>query len=436
MVKRKIESTVSVDNEDSQTLNENGETQAKEPNKDGKKRIKNLYRQPTVNELNRLQETENLFNSNLFRLQIEEILQEVKIKEKVEKKFQAWFLVFKDHLQSIEEDDTEYDLSEQALAKRLKVKIPISDKLKKTKCMFKFNKFTNVEIVGSYSLGCSINSKLRIDIQITVPADTYTKNDSINYRYHKKRAAYLAVIASHLKDLNTIEDLKYSSLNGCETKPVLDFKPAGKLGNFVSVRINLVCEQEAYKLHRFSPSRNNLRESWLLSLDNSESNTEIGPPTPYYNNSVLMDLTASENEEYLKEISLKSENLKQAVILLKIWLRQRNLQVSGHIVSMLVAYLVQSKRINNIMSSYQIIRNVWIAIKTSEWDTKGISLHKGDDSPQLQEFLQHFPVVFLDRTGYYNVCWQMCKGTYDALRRECAFSVEMLDNEKIGRAHV
>ncbi|XP_059062073.1 nucleolar protein 6 [Achroia grisella] len=430
MVKRKIDSIISEDN-DTKNLAENGDKQANEPNKDGKKRIKNLYRQPTVNELNRLQETENLFNSNLFRLQVEEILEEVKVKEKVEKKLQLWLVDLKTHLQSIGEDNKEYDLSEQILEKHLKVKLPISNKLKKTKCMFKFHKFTDIEIVGSYGLKCPINSKLRVDIQITVPAVTYTKNDSINYRYHKKRAAYLAVIASHLKNANIIEELKYSWPNGCETKPVLDFKPAGKLGNFVAVRIDLICEPEAYKLHRFSPSRNNLRETWLLEADNAESNVEVGPPSPYYNSSVLTDLTASENENYLREVLLKSENLKQAVVLLKIWLRQRKLQVSGHIVSMIVAYLVQTKRINNIMSSYQIIRNVWIALRTSEWDTKGISLHKGDNTPQLEEFLQHFPVVFLDKTGCYNVCWQMCKGTYDALKRECAISVEMLDNGKI-----
>ncbi|KAM3958506.1 LOW QUALITY PROTEIN: nucleolar protein 6 Mat89Ba [Aphomia sociella] len=432
MVKRKIEAVISENNENSKDFNENGNSPASEPNKDGKvKRIKNLYRQPTVNELNRLQETENLFNSNLFRLQVEEILEEVKVKEKVEKKFQSWLLEFKNHLQTVQDDDTEYDLSEDVLTKRLKVKLPISNKLKKTKCVFKFYKFNNVEIVGSYGSGCSINSKLIVDIQITVPADTYTKNDSINYRYHKKRAAYLAVIASHLKDLKIIEDLKYSWLYGSETKPVLEFKPAGKLGNFMSVRINLLCEREAYKLARFSPSRNNLRESWLFGTENTDGNVEIGPPTPYYNSSILSDLTASENEVYLKEILSKSENLRQAIVLLKIWLRQRKLQVSGHIVSMVIAYLVQLKRINNIMSSYQIVRNVWIAIKTSEWDTKGITLYKGDNAPQLEEFLEHFPVVFLDRTGYYNICWQMCKGTYDALKRECSIAVELLDNGKI-----
>lgn len=312
--------------------------------------------------MNRLQETENLFNSNLFRLQIEEILQEVKVKEKTEKKFQQWFAGFKNYLESIPEDNTEYDLSESTFIKKIKVKLPVNSELKKTKCMFKFYKFKSVDIVGSYFIGCSINSNLKIDVQIIVPAVTYTKNDSINYRYHKKRAAYMAYIVSHLSKLETIDELKYSWLYGCETKPVLDVKPAGNIGNKFMVRLHLTCELEAYKLHRFSPARNNLREAWLFSSDNTENNADIGPPTPYYNSSVLSDLTASINHDFLNETLSRCDNLKQAVVLLKIWLRQRELQVSGHIVNMIVAYFVQTKRVNNIMSSYQIVRNIWIAI--------------------------------------------------------------------------
>lgn len=297
----------------------------------------------------------------MFRLQVEEILGEVKVKEKTDKKFQQWFLEFKTYLLTIPEDNNEYDLTEETLSKKLKVKLPVINSLNKTKCVFKFHKFHDVNIVGSYALECALNSKLKIDLQITVPAETYTKNDSINYRYHKKRTAYLAVISAHLLKTNLIENLCYSWTNGNNTKPVLDFQPSGKLKNYFSITLSLVCDQETFKLHRFSPIRNNLREAWLFSTENTDSN-EIGPPTPYYNSLVLNDLIALANQELLNEILLKSENLKQAVVLLKIWLRQRNLQVSGFIISLIVAYFVKTKRINNIMSSYQIVRNIWIAI--------------------------------------------------------------------------
>ncbi|XP_038221323.1 nucleolar protein 6 [Zerene cesonia] len=430
MVEKEMKSSISEDDGETNIINENGKRPAEDAAKDGKKRVrtKNLYRQPTAKELNRLQETENLFNSNLFRLQIEEILQEVELKEKTIKRFNEWYNSLKQYLLSISENGTDYDLSEKAITKQLKVKLPISNELNKTKAMFKFLKFKDIDIVGSYASENAISSKLIVDLQITVPAETYTKNDSINYRYHKKRAAYLAYIASHLTKSDLIENIHYSWLNGGRTKPVLDINPKGKLNNVLTVRINLICEEEAYKLHRFSPGRNNLRESWLL---NEENNAEVGPPTPYYNSSVLCDLTAKINEDFIKQTLANSHNLKQAIVLLKIWIRQRKLSVSGHVISMLICCLVQMKRINNIMSSYQIIRNVWIYLKTSDWDTKGLSLCKAEDSPPIDEFLEHFPVVFLDKTGYYNICWQMCKGTYNALRRESAMAVDMLDHPKI-----
>lgn len=69
--------------------------------------------------------------------------------------------------------------------------------------------------------------------------------------------------------------------------------------------------------------------------------------------------------------------------------------------------------------------------ESSEWDKQGISVCKDQGSPSLEEFHEHFPVVFLDKTGYYNILWQMSKGTYSALKRESALAIDMLDNAKI-----
>ena len=91
-VKRKnIESTESTD------IN-NGANEKKKAKKD-------LYKQPTVDELNQLRETENLFHSNLFRLQIEELLANTKIKEKHKKSFDSWFKKFVENVRSIEDSE-------------------------------------------------------------------------------------------------------------------------------------------------------------------------------------------------------------------------------------------------------------------------------------------------------------------------------------------
>lgn len=71
-----------------------------------KKKFENsLYKQPTAEELSQLRETENLFHSNLFRLQIEEVLNEVRLKDKYKALFEIWFGELKAVIESIEETD-------------------------------------------------------------------------------------------------------------------------------------------------------------------------------------------------------------------------------------------------------------------------------------------------------------------------------------------
>lgn len=49
--------------------------------------------------------------------------------------------------------------------------------------------------------------------------------------------------------------------------------------------------------------------------------------TPYYNSLILQDLVMDENTALLKEIVDANQNVQDALILLKIWLTQKNLGV-------------------------------------------------------------------------------------------------------------
>lgn len=49
--------------------------------------------------------------------------------------------------------------------------------------------------------------------------------------------------------------------------------------------------------------------------------------TPYYNSLILQDLVMDENTILLKEIVDANQNVQDALILLKIWLTQKNLGV-------------------------------------------------------------------------------------------------------------
>lgn len=91
------------------------------------------------------------------------------------------------------------------------------------------------------------------------------------------------------------------------------------------------------------------------------------PPTPHYNSLVLRDLVMSRTNSEIAQVIKECLNLKDAIILLKIWLHQRELDkgydgFTGHIVTMFVIYLLRKRRLNICMSSYQIVRVVWICL--------------------------------------------------------------------------
>ncbi len=53
--------------------------------------------------MSRLRETENLFHSNIFRLQIDEMLGEISVKKKRVSSFNDWFATVKQSLSEIKE---------------------------------------------------------------------------------------------------------------------------------------------------------------------------------------------------------------------------------------------------------------------------------------------------------------------------------------------
>lgn len=87
-------------------------------------------------------------------------------------------------------------------------------------------------------------------------------------------------------------------------------------------------------------------------------------PTPYYNSLILRDLIMLSTNSEVSCIIKEYPNLRDGIILLKIWLSQRELNkgydgFTGHIMTMFVIYLLRIKKLNTFMSSYQIVRNVW-----------------------------------------------------------------------------
>jgi U3 small nucleolar RNA-associated protein 22 len=107
-------------------------------------------------------------------------------------------------------------------------------------------------------------------------------------------------------------------------------------------------------LGRLHPDKNGVRNA-LVDEDCLRFST------PHYNNEILSDMFLKSHLALLHQCAQDSPGFVDAIMLGKVWLQQREMsQAAGHIdgflLSMLLVYLFQQRKINRQMSSYQILR--------------------------------------------------------------------------------
>ncbi|XP_076236825.1 nucleolar protein 6 Mat89Ba isoform X2 [Calliopsis andreniformis] len=245
----------------------------------------------------------------------------------------------------------------------------------------------------------------------------------------KKKAIYLAFVASNISN----DIVEHKSFVGNNLRPILKLVPSGKLGTKINVLIHVSAQEETYKLNRFLPEKNSIRPGWFFKNDTNEATNDL-PPTPHYNSIILYDLIMSrmnvENMRMIKEYP----NLRDGIILLKIWLAQRELTTgfeafNGHIITMFVLYLLSIKKLNTFMSSYQIVRNVWNHLVKVNWGETGITMSQDEESQnRVSSYKKYYDCVFLDKSGYHNIAAYVTKATFSWISREAELSLSHLDS--------
>ncbi|GFR09020.1 nucleolar protein 6 [Trichonephila clavata] len=394
-----------------------------EPNKRTKV---DFTRVPTAEEINNLKEAEVMFLSNFFKMQIEELLKELKGKKPEKNIFQPWLQTLKDHLMNIPATSSSA-IADFSLGKD--VQIPILQTPKSTKGNFKFIPPTQITEIGSYVYETMCCSKPIVDVAVEIPRRCWDKMDFLNYRYHRKRAFYLAYIANSLRNVDFIQDLKFSYQNECYLKPVLLVTPK----DFVDVTICVTAyPSECFKLQRFVPSKNNVRSSWFFET-NEDPDLASMEPTPYYNASVLSDMFLPKLNEYLME-NLDAQSIKDGIILLKLWAIQRGLtkghgRLNGFILTMFVAYLLKKQKVSRLMSAYQIFRSALLGFQNENWIEGGITLcdELATEELSLENLQKHYSVVFVDISGYFNICYSVMRETFLTIQQEAKVGLQILD---------
>lgn len=162
-----------------------------------------------------------------------------------------------------------FQLADNNLDDKLGIRIPMPYIPKETKGVFKFLKPSNVKVVGAYDLGCILGSTVTVDVMVEMPADLFWKQDYQNYIYFRKRAMYLAFIASIIGS-DIAESKKFI---GDNLRPSLKLRPSGKLKKKVDVVIHVSAQETSFKLNRFLPEKNSVRPGWYFkekSLEGSK----------------------------------------------------------------------------------------------------------------------------------------------------------------------
>ncbi|XP_051960770.1 nucleolar protein 6 isoform X2 [Xyrauchen texanus] len=393
-----------------------------------------LYKAPTVEELNQLKETENLFHCSLLKMQMEELLREVALSEHRKNLVDSFVQQVTDLLQSVPESEV-VELEDLSWLSGIEIPFLLVPKVAKGK--FHMEPPASVNLVGSYPLGTCIKPRVAVDLAVTIPASILHPMDAINQRYPRKRALYLAGLAQHLSSTKSVGSLRYTCLHGNRLRPLLLIKPPGKDSSSVTLRIHVVPPPDFLKPSQFRPQKNSVRTEWFTGVASIKQ--EISePPTPHYNSTVLGDHLPLSHLQYLSAISTQCPAFGDGVALLKVWLRQRELDQGagcfcGFHASMLMAYLVSTHKVGKTMNAYQLFRNALHFLASTDLTENGITLAKNPDSkaPPLLEFHAAFSVVFVDPSGHLNLCADMTDFTYKQIQHEASLSLKFWDDPTV-----
>jgi len=286
--------------------------------------VKRKINQVSAAEVRAAREASETFRSNVFKLQVDELLKEISVEEKYA--LQARKLLFSVReaiANTTEVGPLPYSKIQRALNTRIPFPSEIDEPEDPHEIKYKFGfvppALDEINVVGSWSLHTTVRRPARcvgVDLYVPMADSLFDSKDNLDFRYHRKRAFFLAVLASQLAEKSTdlhIEP-RFERFNGHSLRPVLQLVPTGplvKLGKRVCIYIHVGPESpELFGFSRLQRHRN--------------SNRAVEGPTPIYNWSVLSDLCIMPLLRYLHATAAISPAFVDAAKLGALWLQQRS----------------------------------------------------------------------------------------------------------------
>ncbi|KAF2399987.1 Nrap protein [Trichodelitschia bisporula] len=380
--------------------------------------------------------TGEVFRSNMFKLQVDELLEQVRPKHgKKEAAVERVLRALKTIIEQIPaRDPTSVVEAEKALLKKDRIAVPFPNPRPAEDAKYKlaYSKPAQVSVAGSYPLKTTTGSSsdLVLDIIVTMPQDIFQEKDYMNFRYFYKRAFYLACLAAGIKaNKQHAFDLKFDYLHGNRLLPILVVTPDEKDAGFKVVILPAVLKN-VFPVEKLLPTVNCVRPKVL-----GEEKDEPLRPTPFYNASIRVDSLALAYLKLQHDAAKQCEAYKDACVLGRIWLRQRGF--SGRMRNggfgnfewgVLIALLLQGGGPKGMpafspgYSSYQLFKATLQYLATKDFVKNPQVVGGSLALPQEKG------PVFFDVTRSSNVLFKMSPWSYKLLQYEARTAVAMLSD--------
>jgi U3 small nucleolar RNA-associated protein 22 len=388
--------------------------------------------------------TSGTFKSNIFKMQVDELLEQLKPRHgKREKKAEEALHTLKKTIEQIPaRAPQEIEQAERSLTKE-KVAIPFPDPRppKDAKYKLEYAVPSHINVVGSHALKTSnrVTGCSELDMVIQMPSSLFQDKDYLNHRFFYKRAYYLACLSAGLKKSHAQEfSIQFQEMHGNALNPSIVIAPKKASGEVKpapkwKIHIVLAVAHDAFAVEKLALDKNCVRVVDPAAGANS--------PTPFYNSTIRSNMLVTQYLKLQHKAATSCSAYRDACLLGSSWLRQRgfgsnvatggfgNFEWSALMAAMLSGGGPGGKPIlSGGYSSYQLLKATLqlLAIKDLSRQPFMIGSANASSIPTLED---GSPVVW-DEARQHNVLYKMTPWSYKLLQSAAKTTLAMLADPK------
>ncbi|KAF2466725.1 pre-rRNA processing protein-like protein Utp22 [Lindgomyces ingoldianus] len=391
--------------------------------------------------------TAEVYKSNLFKLQVDELLQQLKPKYgKKEAPAEKAMWTLKTIIEQIpSRAPLSIPDSETALeSEKIVIPFPNPRPPRDAKYKMQYDRPTSINAIGSYPLKTTTRAEdeLAIDLAVTMPKSLFQEKDYLNHRYFYKRAFYLACLAAGIRGSKEHKfNASFELLNGNQLQPIIVIRPIrdGNADDFSAskCRIHILpaLPDKMFLESKLRPDSNCIRPK-----DSNDKPESMRPkPTPFYNATVQSDASISPYLKFLHYSSSKCNAYKDACILGRTWLRQRGFGGSARNGGFgnfewgtIIAILLQANLGDGVpplssgYSSYQLFKATLQFLATRDLIKAPYAFNSCYNSSDFSVSTAESTPIFFDGPRNINILFKMSPWSYERLRSEAELTVDML----------